>query len=166
MYTTGHHLTTPYMKAGRIDKADFEAIASEMGLAPDEVCNAVLSFFDAMVSEARSLPFNNPRRVYSKDVFDTYGSVYQIPSIGRLGPSFTRYKAWRANEAGNERIVGRQTFNEKLRREDIEDMARSALEGIAPDVAGMKRRRRGKYNKVWHVSSEGRRLAWQVQKKK
>lgn len=153
------------MRISRTDRDDYMRLADVFGISVTDVSSIVVSYFDTVLGEARSLPFANPRKVFSKDMFDRYGSVHQIPSVGRLGPSYTRYRRWKANESANVGMVNRTYYSERLRKEDIENIADTILSGTIPDIAAIKKGRKGKYNKVWHVGSGGRKLAWQAIKK-
>ena len=83
----------------RLDEGVYKVIAESNSMDIESVRTIVSSFFGAIVSEARALPFNNERKIYTKAKFDEYVSVTNIPYIGRLGPSYSRYLKWRANAA-------------------------------------------------------------------
>ena len=159
------------MGKDRINSEVYSRLALRYGVSEEEVRRAVVSFFDIILSESKALPFDSPKKIYSRDKFLEYGSVTAIPCIGRMGPVYSRYLKWRANEAKELGIVSRKSFRKGLSREEIEELASKVLDGgqtsllNLPDNAvssNRPRRHHGKYNRVWLVGKSGRRLAWQV----
>lgn len=139
-------------------------VAKELGFEPSDVRRVVHSFFDSITSSARSLPFDDRRKIFSKDAFDSFAFVVQIPRIGRLGPVYSRYLKWRANEAKLTEQVHRSRYRKQYSQNDIENMAAEALLGKAP-VLPEKQKGSELYNRVWLVGADGKRLARQVIKK-
>lgn len=154
------------MRTGKRDRDDFAVLADMFGLTPEEVSKAVMSFFDSIVSEARSLPFKNDTVVYSRSLFEQLGSVHQIPFIGRIGPSYTRYKRWKANDMDTSRMTGRKRLIGEMKSEDVERIASDIISGKEPDLSRTGKSIHKDYKKVWYADEDGRRLAWQAIKKK
>lgn len=152
------------MHRNRIDEADFVKVGKELGFEASDVRKVVHSFFDSITIRARSLPFNTARKIFSKEVFDSYVFVVQIPCIGRLGPVYSRYLKWRANESRLIEQAHRSNYRKKYSQDDIENIAEIALSGRAP-VLPEKRKASEDYNRVWLVGKDGKRLASQVIKK-
>ena len=132
-----------------------------MGLPSGEVIKAVTSFFGAIAGYARRLPFDNYRRIYSHDLFGEYVTVWNIPSLGRIGPIYSRYLKWRANEAGKLEQVNRGSFRKGISQDEIETMAAEILSGRTPSPI-RKKKGNEMYNRVWLVGKEGKRQARQV----
>ena len=148
------------MSRNRLYIQDCEAVAEELGLPFSEVCRAVRSFFDAIALDARRLPFNTPYRIYTKDKFEESVKVWNIPSIGRIGPVYSRYLAWRGNASAGNGQKERNALREELSQGEIEDIAAKVLSGIVPDIK--KKTKKENYNRVWLVGTDGKRLARQV----
>lgn len=153
------------MNRNRIDEADFVIVAKQLGLEPEDVRKVVHSFFDSITSTARSLPFNNKRKIFSKDVFDSYAAIVNIPYIGRLGPVYSRYLKWRANESKLFEQAHRSKCKKRYSQDDIEYIAGEALQGNTP-VLPEKKKASEFYDRVWLVGKEGKRQARQVIPKK
>lgn len=147
------------MKNSRIEDRDFEVVAEELGVSPADVKNVVNSFFDSIVYEARKLPFDDCRKIYSKTAFEKHSSVRSIPFIGRLGPTYTRYLKWRANESKNVNMVPRPKSKTKLFPEEIEAIAQSVLAG---NVYEPLKTRTKNYKRVWLVFDSHKKQAGQV----
>ena len=147
--------------SNRIERNDCRALALETGLPESEVRRAVLSFFGVIVSDARKLPFKNDRRIFKKERFDLTGMVYNLPSIGRLGPVYSRYLKWRENESKNIEQVDRELYRHRITQNEIEAMAGDILAGKTP-VFPDKRRNNKMYNRIWLVGKDGKRQARQV----
>lgn len=148
------------MRRSRIEDADLNSVARELDIPVAEVRRAVHSFFDTMVRESRTLPFDNWKKIYRKDKFDEYAFVRNIPYIGRIGPVYSRYLAWRRNEAEEKNQVQRSAYRVRYTQSDIENMAAEALAGR--HVSFEKRKKTELYNQVWMVGKEGKTLARQV----
>lgn len=158
------------MARNRTDEQEYARIASDLGVSCSEVRSAVSSFFDAIAADAKRLPFNNPRRIYSRDRFRDYETVWCIPCLGRLGPSYTRYLQWRANASKQIVQARRDDYRTVYTQEDIEALARHALydwkDGDAPitakRLASGARTRKYPFQRVWLMGSDGKKQARQV----
>ena len=148
------------MRRSRIEEADLNSVAKEFGVPVAEVRRAVHSFFDMIVRESRTLPFDNWKKIYRKDKFAEYAFVRNIPYIGRIGPHYSRYLAWRRNEAEEKNQVQRSAYRVRYTQSDIENMAAEALAGR--HVSFGKRKKTELYNQVWMVGEKGKTLAHQV----
>lgn len=144
----------------RLDDNRYRDIAEKNGISESAVKSIVTSFFDAIYSEARNLQFNSHRKIYSKAKFDEYVHVQNIPFIGRIGPSYTRYLQWRVNESKDVEQRSKDDYSLRLTPEDIEEAAKMILAGEKPDIK--KRKPTDMYNKVWLVGVDGKRQARQV----
>lgn len=148
--------------SSRIENSDFASIASELGIPITEVKRIVHSFFDAIAERARLLPYNDARRIYSKDFFcGQFVYAINIPFIGRLGTSYSRYLKWRANEAKLIKQEQRSKYRSRITQDDIEHIAEEVLSGLTPSPV-FKKKGSELYNRVWLVGSNGKRLARQV----
>lgn len=149
------------MTRNRIEEATYRQIAEELDIDSAEVKRAVNSFFSLIVSDARKLPFDNHRRIYSKEKFEEYGVVRNMPFIGRIGPSYSRYLKWRYNESGNYPMALRGSFSKKMSQGEIEDIAASILSGGTP---WKPKRLKGSdmFDRVWLVGKSGKKSARQV----
>ena len=148
------------MKVSKTELRNFEIVAKQLGVSVSDVKNIVNSFFDVLVSESRKLPFDNPQKIFSKEAFDRLAVVRQIPFIGRLGPSYSRYLKWRANEAKEIKMVPKHLARKKFTKDEVEAIAEMVLkgEGYAPP----ERKRNNNYKRVWLVGQEGKKSARQV----
>ena len=161
MYTTGLLRRIRFtVRRNRIEDANCLAIAQELDIPVGEVKKVVSSFFGEIVSEARSLPFNNRTRIYTKDKFDELVRVWNIPSIGRIGPAYSRYLKWRGNESKKSEQRLRSDYRSRLTQDDIENIAEEILSGKTPSFN--KKRGNEMYNRVWLVGQDGKKLARQV----
>lgn len=150
------------MARNKLEEAEYRRIADDAGLSPVDVANIVRSFFDIIASEARAIGMNTPKKIYSKSVFDakTMNHVRCIPYIGRVGPNYSRYLAWRRNESKNYLMEGR-VIGGSLSREEIENIAKNVLSGN-----GMpEREKKRDFDRIWLVGEEGKKQARQVIKK-
>lgn len=152
------------MKRNRADEREFLRIAQESGVGYGDVKSAVMSFFDAIYLSVRRYPFNNPKRIYRWDKFKEYERVWNIPYIGRLGPSYKRYLQWRVNESKQFTSALRSDYKTIYTEEEIESLADYALhewkEGDPP-VEG-KSGKAYPFQRVWLVEKNKRRQARQV----
>lgn len=146
------------------DEKLFVEIAASEHIAISEVRRAVNSFFGSLVREARRLPFSDPTRIYSKDKFEEFASVTNIPYMGRIGPVYSRYLKWRGNESKNIVQKRRSDYCGGVSRDDIEHIAEEILAGRTPPVL-VKKRGNEMYNRVWLVGKDGKKLARQVMPK-
>ena len=148
------------MKNNRIDQDDFRGVAEEIGVSPEDVKNVVNSFFGVIASEARSLPFDTPRKIYSKSAFNKFASprIHNIPYIGRIGPIYSRYIKWRVNEAKDIEMVPRPRSSKRLLPEEIEAIAEVVLNGGTYTA----KKKENKFKRVWLVNDNGKKSARQV----
>lgn len=146
------------MKNSRIEECDLAGVAEELGVSSGDVRNVVNSFFDAIVSDARKLPFDNHRKIYSKSAFEKHAFVRSVPFIGRLGPTYSRYLKWRANESKRFEMVSRPKSGSKLFPEEIEAIASIVLSGGRYE----KKKRETNYKRIWLVYDSGKKQARQV----
>ena len=144
-----------------IDNTLCARIASAEGIDIIDVRRVVTSFFSVILKDAVMLPFDNHRRIYSSDVFDGLAEVRMIPCIGRIGPVYSRYIRWRANESGNHVMVPSGSLKRKWSRGEIEDIAAIALSGGTPSMPG-KMRGSDLFDRIWIVGKSGKRSARQV----
>lgn len=151
------------MKNSKVEEADFRAIAEELSVPPEEVKNVINSFFGIIGSEARRLPFNNPRKIYSRAAFDKYSSVFTIPYIGRLGPAYSKYLQWRVNESKKIDMITRPVRGSKLLPSEVEAIAEAVLDGKEFDL---RNKRKVGFERVWLVDEYGKRQARQAVRKK
>lgn len=147
------------MRNDRRIEATYRRIADDSGLSFSEVKKAVTAFFDIIAIEARPLPFDNTRKIYSARAFKEYERIYCIPYVGRIGTSHTRYLRWRANEAKGEVMVPRSAYRKSLSEADIESLAMNALAGKRVKIES---KRKQPFSRVWMVDVEGKKQARQV----
>lgn len=148
------------MSRNRIEDANCLSIAKELNIPVGEVKKAISSFFGDIVREARSLPFSNATRIYTREKFDELARVWNIPSIGRIGPAYSRYLKWRGNESKKIEQKQRSDYRSRLTQDDIEAIAGDVLSGKTPSFE--KRKGNEMYNRVWLVGQDGKKLARQV----
>ena len=148
------------MRTSKIDDEAFRKIAEKLGVPESEVRRAVLSFFDIILSESKALPFDNEKRIYTRDKFNEYQTCYTVPYIGRLGPVYSRYIKWRSNEANAFDRRPRSDYRRRITQDEIEHIAEDVLSGKAPSYH--KKKGNEMYNRVWVVGKDGKKLAWQV----
>ena len=149
------------MGRNRTDEAEFRRIASELGLDSEDVRKAVNSFFEMFLKDAAKLPFDNRRKIYTKEKFDEYVNVRNIPYIGRMGPVYSRYLRWRGNEAKEVSQVPRSSYQSRIPQSEIERMAEDILSGKTP-VPIKKKKNSELYHRVWLVGQDGKKSARQV----
>lgn len=148
------------MRQNRTDEKLFCEIAERFSVDPAEVKKAVLSFFDSTVLDAKSLPFDDVRKIFSQDKFQSFASVSLVPYIGRIGPVYSRYLKWRRNEATTVQFHSRSMYRNGLTRDDIEHIAGELLSGNAPVIT--KKKNSEMFNRVWLVGLDGKKQAHQV----
>ena len=144
----------------RTEQADYREIAERTGLPETEVKRVVRSFFAVILSDAKALPLDDPRRILSREKFEQYGDIVNIPSIGRFGPSYTRYLRWRANASREVNQKPRSAYRLRMTPSEIENMADAILSGGTFSLE--KKRGNEMYNRVWLVGKDGKRQARQV----
>lgn len=149
------------MPRNKVDDADFACVASRLGVSVSEVRRAVYSFFGIIVKEARALPFDDSTRIYTRERFDDFVKVRNIPSIGRIGPVYSRYLKWRGNEAKNQTQVKRSHCRAMVPQDEIENMAADILSGKTPSPV-VKQKPTENYKRIWMISRAGKRLARQA----
>ena len=149
------------MGRNRKEYERYRELSSRHDVSEEEVKRILASFFDCIFYDARSLPFDNPRRIFSRDKFLEYAKVRQIPFIGRLGPVYSNYLKWRANESQTLEMAPRSSYRRRMTQSDIENTAAAILSGQAPPQL---RKRKGKemYERVWLVGQDGKKSARQV----
>ena len=149
------------MGRNRKEYARFRRLSAEYGLDESEVKRIVTSFFAIFRMDASSLPFDNPKRIYSKEAFDGIVKARQIPYIGRMGPVYSNYLKWRANESSLLRMAPRSSYRRGVTQDDIENMAAAILSGEAPPR--IERRNKSEmFDRVWMVGKDGKKSARQV----
>lgn len=136
-------------------------VADELDVDIIDVRSAVSSFFGAIYGEAKRLPFDSISRIYLKEKFDDFANVQNIPSIGRIGPSYSRYLKWKSNESASITQVIYTRKGKRFSDGDIEIMADAILTG-KPIPELKKKKVNELYKRVWLVGKNGKRLARQV----
>lgn len=152
------------MPRRKLDEQEFRRIAESHGLSPSEVKSVVNSFFSVILRYSRSLPYDDERKIFSREAFDARTRAFSIPYVGRIGPSYSRYLKWRANEAKEQEQERRAGCRAGYTKDDVENIAREVLAGNPPP----KRERKkisDEYVRVWFVSNGKRRLARQLIRK-
>ena len=147
----------------RYDRGEFELygeVSKETGVPVRDIAVMVNSFFSVILNESRSLPFDDIRKIFRRDRFDELSTVRNIPYIGRIGPSYTRYLKWRQSEARNIEQRTKEDYKTKLSPEEIDDMAQTILAGGRVEIT--RKKKKELYNNVWLVGTEGKRAARQV----
>jgi hypothetical protein len=152
------------MRRNKENEVVYRNLAKRFGINQSDVRKIVLSFFDQIALEARSLPFDNQYRIYSRQVFENASHVASIPYIGRIGPVYSRYLKWRANISKDLDMVPRENYRLRLTQDDIENIAASVLAGRTPSI--VKRKNKELFDNIWLVDTGGKKLARQVIKKK
>jgi hypothetical protein len=149
------------MSRSRFDDKRFNIIGNELGLDPSDVRRAVNSFFSVILKDAKSLPFDNRTRIYTRSRFDKFGAVRNVPYLGRLGPVYSRYISWRRNESKLLDQNLRSSYRSRYLQSEIESTAEAILSGNSP-VLPRKHKGNEIYDRVWVIGEDGRRLAKQV----
>lgn len=148
------------MKLLKRDTDICKRIAADEGLPVSEVRKAVVSYFDSILSQARKLPFDNARRIYSREAFDQYPFCVNIPYLGRLGTFYSLYLKWRAQESKEQELVRRSVAKREHTRPMVEEAARRALAGEKVDGSFLKARLpKDKYTTVWLVDKDSKKKA-------
>lgn len=149
------------MARSLIDEAEYRKIGEELGIDPADVKRAVGSFFSVILEDCKELPFNNHRKIYSREKFSEYSVVRNIPYIGRIGPVYSRYLKWRANEAAGYEMTPRSSYRSRRLQGEIEDIAAAILSGKAPSIS-KKKKGSELYDRIWIVGKDGKKSARQV----
>ncbi len=157
-------MTNP-MGTSRREKERTRILSERYGLTESEVKKIASSFFACVFNDAARLPFDNPRRIYSREKFDGFAKVRQIPYIGRIGPAYSKYLKWRVNESKGIVMAPRSSFRRGVTQSDIEDTAAAILSGQAPPRI-KKRKGKEMFERVWLVGQDGKKSARQVIPKK
>jgi len=139
----------------------YRRLSERYGLTEREVKRIVSSYFDTFQNDARALPFDTPKKIFSKDVFDGYVKVRNIPNIGRLGPVYSRYLKWRANMSEQLIMAPRSSYRSRITQSDIEATAAAVLSGSTPPPL-KKRKKSEMFERVWLVGQDGKKSARQV----
>ena len=143
------------------DSARCRTLAERYGLTETEVKKVVDSFFSVLCQDAKALPFDTPRKIYSCEGFQRFVKVRQIPFIGRIGPVYSNYLKWRANESETIDMVPRSSYRRRVTQSDIENTAAAILSGQTPPPM-KKRKGKEMYERVWLVGQDGKKSARQV----
>lgn len=149
------------MPKNRIEDADFQYISRTLGIPVSEIRRAVYSFFGTITREARALPFDDASRIYTKERFADFVKVHNIPSIGRIGPVYSRYLKWRGNEAKNQTQVPRSDYRAGISQDEVEYIAAEILSGNTP-LPVQKKKATERFNRIWMIGRVGKRAARQV----
>ena len=153
------------MSKNRKEYERYRRVSAKTNVSEEEVKRILASFFGVVLSDARSLPFDNPRKIFSKDKFEEFVKVRNIPYIGRIGPVYSRYLKWRANVSEQLDMAPRSSYRSGVTQNDIENIADAILSGSTPPPL---RKRKGKemFERVWLVGQDGKKSARQVIPKK
>ena len=149
------------MGRNRNEFAKYRELSKEFGLDESEVKRIVSSYFDTFLDDARALPFDTPKKIYSKDKFESYVKVRNIPYIGRLGPVYSRYLKWRANVSEQLVMAPRSSYRRGVTQSEIESTAAAILSGQTPPQTKRKRNS-DMFDRVWLVGQDGKKSARQV----
>lgn len=150
------------------DRKEYERyrrVSAKTNVSEEEVKRILVSFFSIFLGDARSLPFDNPSKIFSKDKFEDYVKVRHIPFIGRIGPVYSKYLKWRANESQQIDMAPRSSFRRRITQGEIESTAEAILSGKTPPPL-RKRKGNEMYKRVWLVGQDGKKSARQVIPKK
>ena len=153
------------MGRNREEYQRYRRVAATTNVSEEEVKRILASFFLIVLADARSLPFDNPRKIFSKDKFEEFIKVRHIPFIGRIGPVYSNYLKWRANESQQIEMAPRSSYRSRRTQSDIESTAAAILSGETPPPLN-KKRGKEMYELVWLVGQDGKKSARQVIPKK
>ena len=143
---------------------DEELIATRLGLDEIDVRKIIRSYFSSIRDYAVRLPFDDRRRIFAKDKFEEFCSVFNLPYIGRIGPVYSRYLKWRRNEAEELSQGARSSYRCRMTQSEIETMAAAILADETPFIP-KPRKKSELYDSIWIVRKDGKKLAKQVIKK-
>lgn len=149
------------MGRNRQEEAEYRNIADKYGLDPSDVKRAVQSFFEVILRDSLELPYNTPRRIYSKELFQSCAKIRNIPLVGRIGPVYSRYLKWRANESQTLEMAPRSLYRRRITQSEIESAAAAVLSGQAPPIIE-KKKGKEMFERVWLVGQDGKKSARQV----
>ena len=153
------------MRKNRVEAKDIRLVANECHVDEREARKAIYAFFGAIESYARSLPLHDSRRIYLVDAFGPLSKVWNIPYVGRIGLSYSRYLAWRRNESRQILQEPRRKYRLRIPQSEIENMAADIISGRIP--APLKKRKGNElYERIWLVGKDRKRQARQVIPKK
>ena len=148
------------MRKNRLEEAELKLLSEESGVPVSEVRRVIHSFFDEIIQESRTFPFDSERKIFTKEKFKDYEKVWNIPYIGRIGPVYSRYLKWRGNEAKNNGQLLRSNCRAVISQDEIEHIAEEILSGRAPFL--VKKKNSDLYDRVWLVGKTGKKSARQV----
>lgn len=144
----------------RTDYSRYVEISEKTGVPVPDVRRIVESYFKDIYVYASKLPFDTHRKIFSKDKFDEYVRVDNVPYLGRMGPVYSRYLQWRVNASKEFDYAYRSAQRVRLSKGEIEDIAKEALSGGTPVVK--KHKNSELFDRVWLVGKEGKKSARQV----
>lgn len=150
----------PKRAYNRTDYSRYVEISEKTGVPVSDVRRIVESYFKDIFVYASNLPFDTHRKIFSKDKFDEYVRVDNIPSLGRIGPVYSRYLQWRVNASKEFDYAYRSAQKVKLSKGEIEDIAKEALSGGTPVIS--KHKNSDLFERVWLVGKDGKKSARQV----
>lgn len=153
------------MSKNRKEYERYRVVSAKQNVSDDEVKRILESFFSSVLVDSRSLPFDNPRKIFSKDKFEEFIKVRNIPYIGRIGPVYSRYLKWRANVSEQLEMAPRSSYRMGVTQGDIESTAEAILSGMTPPPL-RKRKNKEMFERVWLVGQDGKKSARQVIPKK
>ena len=153
------------MSKNRKEYERYRVVSAKQNVSDDEVKRILESFFSSVLVDSRSLPFDNPRKIFSKDKFEEFIKVRNIPYIGRIGPVYSRYLKWRANVSEQLEMAPRSSYRTSVTQSDIESTAEAILSGVTPPPL-RKRKNKEMFERVWLVGQDGKKSARQVIPKK
>lgn len=148
------------MFRNKMDEEEYRRLSEAFGIPLSSVRAIISSFFSVIYTDAKKLPFNDSRKIFSSDRFEDYAKVANIPFIGRIGPSYTRYLAWRRNEAKGVEQKKKVDFRLRLSQNDIEELAKRAMNGESIEIN--KKKPNELYDRVWIVGKNSKKMARQV----
>lgn len=148
------------MYRNKTEEAIFKNIAGHTRTTASEVKRAVASFFSVIALESDKLPFDDERKIYTRDKFEDFVQVYNLPYIGRIGPVYSRYLKWRSNDAHGLPRNKRSDYQVGLSRGEIEDIVETILSGGTPQI--IRKKNSELFNRVWLVGKDGKKSARQV----
>lgn len=142
------------MGRSKIDEKCYAEIAEKTGADIADVRRAVSSFFSVISSDAASMHLSKDNRIYSREAFDSLadGKVVNIPYIGRIGPSYSRYLAWKKNATKGRKTVPRSSYRKGYTKEDYERMAEAILNGKE-----IPSKRRNSFKRIWLIGADGKK---------
>jgi len=141
-------------------------VAGKLGMDARDVAAAVGAWFGAVVAAGRRMPLDRAWRIYSKERLGAMGGVFNVPHVGRIGPSYGKYLRWRADVSRSLSMVGARRAAAVHRAETVESLAAMALRGErigSTRIGG--RLPPGRYRRIWMLGAGGRRAARQLIRK-